>query len=175
MKTILWAQNEDAMIKDTFVINNIITASSDTPAEMNAFSDLTQATNSLRLTPKVRRMLNELNGFSEQANFSIENNTYYIQGCFEEKDNVGRNMPYMFLTTDCATFYDAVLRLKQASSLIGRNCIEKDLDLISKFTLRDSSTIEKAVSKVYKKKDFKIIIVILSSIIIGVVIWMLMN
>ena len=163
------------MIKDTFVINNIITASSDTPAEMNAFSDLTQATNSLRLTPKVRRMLNELNGFSEQANFSIENNTYYIQGCFEEKDNVGRNMPYMFLTTDCATFYDAVLRLKQASSLIGRNCIEKDLDLISKFTLRDSSTIEKAVSKVYKKKDFKIIIVILSSIIIGVVIWMLMN
>ena len=81
----------------------------------------------------------------------------------------------MFLTTDCATFYDAVLRLKQASSLIGRNCIEKDLDLISKFTLRDSSTIEKAVSKVYKKKDFKIIIVILSSIIIGVVIWMLMN
>ena len=166
MKTILWAQNEDAMIKDTFVINNIITASSDTPAEMNAFSDL---------TPKVRRMLNELNGFSEQANFSIENNTYYIQGCFEEKDNVGRNMPYMFLTTDCATFYDAVLRLKQASSLIGRNCIEKDLDLISKFTLRDSSTIEKAVSKVYKKKDFKIIIVILSSIIIGVVIWMLMN
>ena len=60
MKTILWAQNEDAMIKDTFVINNIITASSDTPAEMNAFSDLTQATNSLRLTPKVRRMLNEL-------------------------------------------------------------------------------------------------------------------
>ena len=142
---------------------------------MNAFSDLTQATNSLRLTPKVRRMLNELNGFSEQANFSIENNTYYIQGCFEEKDNVGRNMPYMFLTTDCATFYDAVLRLKQASSLIGRNCIEKDLDLISKFTLRDSSTIEKAVSKVYKKKDFKIIIVILSSIIIGVVIWMLMN
>ena len=79
MKTILWAQNEDAMIKDTFVINNIITSSSDTPEEMNAFSDLTQASNSLRLTPKARRMLNELKGFSEQANFSIVNNTYYIQ------------------------------------------------------------------------------------------------
>ena len=46
--------------------------------------------------------------------------------------------------------------------LVGRNFIEKDLDLITKFTLRYSITIEKAVSKVYKKKDFKIIIVILS-------------
>ncbi|MBD5257489.1 MAG: hypothetical protein HDS52_02210 [Barnesiella sp.] len=175
MKTILWAQNEDAMIKDTFVINDIITSSSDTPEEMNAFSDLTQASNSLRLTPKVRRMLNELKGFSEQANFSIVNNTYYIQGCFEEKDNVGRNMPYMFLTNDCCTFDDAVLKLKQASSLIGRSCIDKDLDLMSTFAHLDSSTIEKAVSKLYKKKDLKIIIGVICIIIIGLVLWKLVN
>lgn len=37
MKTILWAQNEDAMIKDTFVINNIITASSDTGGDERLF------------------------------------------------------------------------------------------------------------------------------------------
>lgn len=175
MKTILWAQNEDAMIKDTFIINDIITASSNTPEEMNAFSELTQASNSLRLTPKVRRMLNELKGFSEQANFSIENNICYLQGCFEEKDNVGRNMPYMFLTTDCNTFDDAVIRLKRASSLIGRSCIEGDLDLMSKFALYDSVTIEKIVNKAYKKKDFKIIIGIICIIIIGIFIWMLVN
>lgn len=179
MKTILWTQNEDAMIKDTFVIDGVVSQADGTEEEVQAFSKLTQASNSLKLTPKSRKILSDLKGFSEQANFSIENKIFYIQGCFIEKDNANRDMPYMFLTTDCESFETAIASLKQTAALIGRHCNEVDLRMISTFVNHDSITIENACKKLegrQKKNGFKIVFgIVICLIIVLLIIWMFMN
>jgi len=133
MKTILWAQNEDAIMKDTFIINNEVSSASDTKEQNQAFSELTNASLSVEMSPELRKKLSKKSGFSESANFSIENGTYYIQGLFVEKDNANRNMAYMFLTTECESFEEATDRLRHTASLIGRHCIDSDLKLIDRY------------------------------------------
>lgn len=179
MKTILWAQNEDAMIKDTFIIDGNVTHASDTTEERLAFSALTRASESLKISPKARRIFSELLNFSEQANFSIEGNSYYFQGCFTEKDNAGRDMPYMFLTTECSSFDDAVNKLKTTSALIGRHCNEVDLKLITSIKDLDRTSIEKSAIKLSKIKESKANIMILAVVAVLItlifVIWKMKN
>ena len=132
MKTILWTQNEEVHIPDTFVINETISPATNSTVQKNAFSELTKASKNLALSPKSRRKLHQKYGTSEQMNFSIKGNRCFIQGSFKEKDNRGRNMPYMFLASDCSNIENAIEALLRNSALINRHCNDADLNIIRK-------------------------------------------
>lgn len=132
MKTILWSQNEEVQIPDTFVINGKINESNDSMDF--AFSELNKANSNLAISPKTRKRLHEKFGTSEQLNFSINRNRYYIQGTFLETDNRGRNMPYMFLANDCNSIDLAIDLLQQNAILVNRHCKDIDLKFIRIFS-----------------------------------------
>ncbi len=182
MKTVLWAQSEDSLIKDTFVIDGIVSQESSTPEEVYAFHELTVASNRLLLSPVASKNLSEKMGLSSQANCAIKDSSYYIQGCFVEKDNIGRPMPYRFLTKECESFEEAVKRLEDYSTIINRQCKKDDLDILKDLLDRHKSkgfSGVKWVSSLKKKynsvRPATVCVVVFFILILLLIIWLLMK
>lgn len=161
MGTILWTQNESPDIEPTIIVDGI---KQEGDFAQKFFSRLNHINQDLAMPPELRERLyysnkNKDKGFSLQANFKIlnDNEGIYIQGCYDDKDYVGRRMPYMFFCNSVPTLEEAISVLKQESNTMGRSCNEYEMKALM------------AVEKKLKKKIFSKYIILL--IIIIFIIW----
>lgn len=171
MKTILWIQSEDTLGNDTFVIDGVVSESNDSPEQQEAFSELTKASQNVRLSPKNRREYHNKLGSSLQTNIANDNNTYYLQGVFEEKDERGRNIPFMFLIYECPSLEYAINQLTEIASDLNYHFRNADLDLLNRFVEKWGRPSGHTLSEIIKNFTFPISIII----IIIVIIWILKN
>ena len=105
MKNILWYQDSENLSKDVISFNGeIITPPSD---------------------PRYREKYDMLYKIGNQAqgNKSIckLSEGYFIKGHFNEKDNIGRNIPFMFYS-DSANNQEFANRLKKEAALNDKSC-----------------------------------------------------
>lgn len=161
--TILWVQNESPNLPSTILINE---EEASGEAAQTAFNELCRANQNLVLSEdlreKLQRKLQQDNRyFSHQANYVILPNHQgvYLQGCYLNKDDAGRRMPYMFLCQGTNSVKFAFEKLRESSAKVNRTCNEDELRtilLVSRKTLR---------------KKFGIILLV----IITIVLWIILS
>lgn len=133
MKNILWTQNESPTVRNSFVIDGIL----------SKYSGLSEEDDALRLLT-MGPQCNECSNFNYEkarqelglsSNFKMNiplGNGIFIQGLYEETDESGRKMPYMFLYTESDDINAAIKTLRDYSALTGKTLIEKDLSQVQK-------------------------------------------
>lgn len=131
MNKILWTQNESPLYPDTiFVDENIC---NDAQECQKAFNLLNKLNQQLALDPKKRDWLYKKfknRGFSHQANYQVDLPGIYLQGCFLNKDNVGRKLPYMYYDAQAVGIADAAESLKMIAACIGRKCNDNEIKIL---------------------------------------------
>lgn len=135
MKEVLWTQNESPDIPDTIVVDGI--ECKDPILQQEAFNLLNSINQELSISPKVRdKLFKKFNkkGFSHQANYKLDKEGVYLQGCFQQEDNVGRKLPYMFFDKDAKNIIEASITLNRTAKIIGRTCNNEELDILAKYS-----------------------------------------
>lgn len=138
MNTILYTQNESATKNNTIVVDGEIFdgVSSGVPSEAFKFinkksgekGDYTWLINQLIKFQKIS---------SVNFKFKKDNMGVFIKGCFQERDEIDRNMPFLFYTNS-TNMKEACLRLKENAKKLNRTCFENDiaiLENISKYVV----------------------------------------
>lgn len=129
--TVLWAQNATPLQPATYVINGEITQSRQTSEQQRYFQEITDASQNLRILPKehekVRRKFPRI---TDNCNYNITREYVYLQSNFEETDEIGRRMPFMFLTRETSDFAKAVEILKAYAARIGRTVSDEDIKFL---------------------------------------------
>lgn len=159
MNKILWTQNESPLHPDTIVVDGSICH--DDAKGQEAFNILNKLNQNLSIDPQKRDFLYKKFkgiGLSHQANYYIGLTGVYLQGCFLNKDKVGRKLPYMFYDAQAKGIAEAAVSLKMVAEVIGRKCNDNELKILE------------AVSKKKIKKFwiFMIIVTILMLITLAV-------
>lgn len=146
MGTILWTQNETPDTKETFVIDGIVSAYEGNDLQDKAFAFLLAARKR-----KAKLFADEIKIMQEKYPdlYLSENLQCYqssggtlIQASYNEKDEAGRRMPYMFFASS-VDWKTVSGRLNENSKRIKRSCHAKDLELLESLFERRS-----------KKKEF---------------------
>lgn len=126
MKAALWYQREFVDDKDSFIIDGIKQIADNTIEQNEAFSQITTA----REWPS-SKLLSVLIKKYPQASKKLlvffKEHKVMIQSHFVDKDDVGRLIPYMFLSNNET---EALAQLKDYAKLAGRTINDSDLKVI---------------------------------------------
>jgi hypothetical protein len=127
MKNILYTQNESATKRNTIIVDGIVY-----PVVDESLRDAFRYINK-RAEERSNRK-NRIEKFKKQGKISSKNFMYlndskgiFIKSCFKEKDDLGRNMPFLFCT-DTKDVNEAKKILKEYASMINRSCFENELE-----------------------------------------------
>ena len=128
MKNILWYQDPENLSKDVISFNReIITPPSD---------------------PKYREKYDELYNIANKAqgnkNIYKFSDGYFIKGHFNEKDNIGRNISFMFYS-NTVNKQECANRLMEEAAVNNKTCSESLLNDILNFNERKNSLNTKIV------------------------------
>ena len=138
MDTILYTQNESGTIKNTLVVDG------------ERFDEMTSgvASEAFKFINKKSGedgdfvwLISQLKKYgkipSKNFKYKKDNLGIFIKGCFQEKDELGRNMPYLFYTKS-TSINEACLKLKEYANRLNRTCFESEISIlenISKFVV----------------------------------------
>jgi len=131
MKNILWTQNETPTKPNTFVIDGAVSQYCGRPDQDEAMRSLTMGPQSKQCENLEYSNARQQLGLS--SNFMINVpfvNGIFIQGLYKERDESGRQMPYMFLTTETNDLASTIIKLREYSALVGKTLVETDLEQI---------------------------------------------
>lgn len=127
---ILYTQNESANQKNTIIVDGIIYSDMLTGVASDAFKSINKISNEagnwIWLIDKLKDF-----GKIESKNFKfIKDSTgIFIKACFQEKDELDRNMPFMFYT-QTTSLNEACNLLEDYAKKIHRTCFEKELKIL---------------------------------------------
>lgn len=137
MRYILWAQNESTDKPPTIIVDDqVLTAAED---QEQAYAVICEKNEDMCMSPELRevvyngreelysKLLKDYKSFNSpeftmSSNYNFDDEGFYIQGCYIDKDVRGRVMPFMFYAYGVASIKEAQDLLQKASSIIGRTC-----------------------------------------------------
>ncbi len=134
MKTILWAQNENPNIKNTFIIDGERSDYNDDELQNEAFNKLSEAFKWRKKSQISQGDFKELikSGGSSSFFYTRNKTGVFIKSCHNQTDDDGRYMPFMFYTETVQP--DEILEeLKSYSKMVNRTCNESELKEIDKY------------------------------------------
>lgn len=130
MDTILYTQNESGTIKNTLVVDG------------ERFEEITSG-----LASEAFKFINKKSGEngdfvwligqlkkcgkipSKNLQFKKDKVGIFIKGSFQEKDELGRNMPYLFYTKT-TNMNEACLKLKEYANSLNRTYFESEISIL---------------------------------------------
>ena len=129
MKRILYTQNTSSVQPNTIVIDDNVYSEFQTDEQIEAFrficekdereSDELKKINKLKRKGKIKSM---------NFKFFTDSSEIFVKGCFVEKDDVGRSMPYMFwMNTDSIEEFSK--SLNEITAKLGRTCQDDILEI----------------------------------------------
>ena len=138
MDTILYTQNESGTIKNTFVVDGERFEEMTSGVASEAFKFINKKSGE---DGDFVWLISQLKKYgkipSKNFKYKKDNLGIFIKGCFQEKDELGRNMPYLFYTKS-TSINEACLKLKEYANRLNRTCFESEISIlenISKFVV----------------------------------------
>lgn len=130
MSNILYAQNESANKKNTIIIDGEIFSEINEGNASAAFKFINKKSgeegNFAWLVEQLKKR-----GKISSRNFKFikDSSGIFIKACFKEKDELGRNMPFLFYT-DTTEINRACDILNEYASKISRTCFDNEIKMI---------------------------------------------
>lgn len=166
METILWTQNEDPDMKETFIIDGIISTYEGTALQDKAFAFLlTVRKQRNEFFAKKIKILKERNPelrLSEDLQCYRSSQGTLIQASYNEKDESGRRMPYMFFSKSL-DWKTIGRQLRKDSTSIKRTCHARDLEVLEELS--------ESLSK--KKRAFILLSMLCSTILLIILVFVI--
>ena len=138
MDTILYTQNESGTIKNTLVVDGERFEEMTSGVASEAFKFINKKSGE---DGDFVWLISQLKKYgkipSKNFKYKKDNLGIFIKGCFQEKDELGRNMPYLFYTKS-TSINEACLKLKEYANRLNRKCFESEISIlenISKFVV----------------------------------------
>ncbi len=131
MNNILYTQNESPNQRNTIIIDGNLYSDLTSGIASDAFKSINKKSDEEGNKVWIIKKLIAC-GKIESKNFKFfkDSSGIFIKACFQEKDELGRNMPFMFYakTTDTKEAYQI---LCDYASKIKRSCFEKELKFLT--------------------------------------------
>ena len=130
MKVVMYTQNESATVKNTLVVDGV---------QYNDFSTGIAAESFRFINDKsgensdyvwlIKQLKKRGLDISPNFQFKKDKSGIFVKGCFEEIDELGRNMPFLFYM-ESRNVKEVCATLKEYAGNIGRSCYEADLNIV---------------------------------------------
>lgn len=170
----MWVQNESANSKDTFIINGNVSQYEGNSEQDKIFGRMQKmrelARRKMRFGFHFKNFCKDILIYKDEHSEKIisdgfqcyqfqdgENKRTLILSCHTNKDENGRNMPFIFLS-NTLDINKVCEKLKEYSSLIGRDCNDNEIEMLK---------------EIVKKNDSKFLIVLITILIIISIVWII--
>lgn len=130
MNTILYTQNESGTINNTLVVDGERFEDMSSGIASEAFKFINKKSGEdgdfVWLIGQLKKY-----GKIPSKNFKYKKDQLgiFIKGCFQEKDELGRNMPFLFYIKT-TNMNEACLKLKEYASSLNRTCFESEISIL---------------------------------------------
>lgn len=130
MNTILYTQNESANQKNTIIVDEIVYSEMTSGIAYDAFKLINKQSSE---PGNWIWVINRLKAYgiikSKNFKFCKSSSGIFIRACFQEKDELGRNMPFMFYAKT-TNIDDVCSLLIKDTAKIKRSCFENELKIL---------------------------------------------
>lgn len=135
MDTILYTQNESGTIKNTLVVDGERFEEMTSGVASEAFKFINKKSGE---DGDFVWLISQLKKYgkipSKNFKYKKDNLGIFIKGCFQEKDELGRNMPYLFYTKS-TSINEACLKLKEYANRLNRTCFESEISILENISI----------------------------------------
>lgn len=167
MVTILWTQNESPNKKETFIINGVVSTYEGSPVQDKAFAlllDVRKQKGCFSLNSvNIKKMFPDLD-FSENLQCYQSSKGTLIQASYNETDQSGRRMPYMFFT-DSTDWKTIIRQFNENSEKIRRTSHAMDIEILKQLSGQSTQ----------KKRFFLLATIIGSAILLFILILVMLR
>lgn len=129
MNNILYTQNESATVKNTLIVNDEIFVADDENVSDKLRFIFGKSNEKSSYSKQIEKFKKKGKISSLSFSFNITQSGILIKSSFQEKDDLGRYMPYIFYT-ESIDINEACNILKVYAAMINRKCFYEDLEQI---------------------------------------------